>query len=465
MSLIALLLSTSLWLLSVAKAATPSNANGPVGSTTPEGTTIWQTLLQQSKVLAPMERFEMAQSACIAGSAIGCSTAGELIVSGATDTFDAPKAVELFQQGCDLGNANACQGVGLMLVQGIGIAADIEKGQSTIRKSCEANNAMACANLGLMLTLDRFGAPNTKLAEIYFLRAQSLQPDNELAQRGLAELGSTRQAIVASGSPNTNLARTELRGRQINLSANGSNDFVAMSQASKPETRCSNSVIEALNSLSRKIQTRPSWDTPTPTTKVPVSDLESIGLMLALPQSDRLTLTGPDESEPAVPLIQDCIAENRAALNAVLSQTWTVAPETLGVQAAFQLLAKKDTLQNPSPAPQTILLILVTGETGQNDAAGSTMSLASKVIAQYEYTCDSSRGRVVFGIQFDRQSKLVGYEGFAGKEEVPLVATHLASVAQKLACTSESERYLWTKLSGLEAALSLRFEKDQQQTP
>ena len=465
MSLIALLSITATCLLSAAEAVTPSNSNGPTGSTTPEGTTIWQTLLQQSKVLAPMERFQMAQSACVAGSAIGCSTAGELIVSGATDTFDAPKAVELFQQGCDLGNANACQGVGLMLVQGIGIAADIEKGQSAIRKSCEADNAMACANLGLILTLEQFGTPNTKLAETYFLRAQSLQPDNELANKGLAALSSTPPANNVGRRPNTKSVRTELRGRQINLTPNASENLVAGPKTDKPETRCSYTLIEALNSLNQKAQTRPSWEKPAATTKVRASDLESIGLMLALPRSEEPSLNGPGNSDRALPSIHDCLAANRTALDVVLSQTWTVAPKQLGADAAFQLLVKKDTLPNTPPAPQTILLILVAQEPGQNQTAGSTLSLASKIIARYEYTCGSSLGRVVFGVQFDRQSKLIGYEGFAGKADVPLIATHLARVAQKVACASESERHLWTKLSGLEAALSLQFEQDQQQTP
>lgn len=465
-SLRAFLFAGALCLSMVANAASHPPAVGSVGQTTAEGDAIWQTLIQQSKSLAPMARFEMAQSVCDAGSAIGCATAGELIISGATDTFDAPKAAELFQRGCDLGNANACQGIGLMLIQGIGIANDLEKGQRAIEKSCAADNAMACANLGLMFSLGTFGAQDLKRAEAYYQRAQSLEPDNELARQGLQTSGSASFADKADAVPPFKDEPTELRGRLIEFAPHDQDKPSALPKSRELWPECNTRLIEALNSFSRKPQTRPSWDAPSAANKASVSELESIGLMLALPRAAAAPPVNATDDRRPTPSMRDCISENRSALDAVLGQTWTLAPEALGVKAAFQILQEPGEIQATPDAPQTLLLIVKSADPPQQDNPDSRLSLASKVIARYQFRCGSSDARLVFGVEFDSQSKLVGVTGFPETAATPLNnAKQLDTIAQRVACTAPAERQVWTKLSGLEAALALRFDQVQQRTP
>lgn len=433
------------------KAQRATTGTGDLGSTTTDGNTYWvaaQLALQRGESEAA---FTSSDRACQEGTAIACSVAGEMIVQGQTKMGTPEQSVALFQKGCDLGNANACQGLGLMLVQGIGITADAKKGQNVMQKACQASNAMACVNLGLMFKMGMFGSPNHRDADLYFKRALTLQPDNEMALQALAENSQTAQIKPSTGTPPKPTApttqTTELRGRLTTTPG------PAAASATAPQlvqASCWDSVAASWNAAREAGPVKPNWNTAPATQSVTLSDAQTIGLLMLVASTAGSTSPAGTQSLAA------CQSHFEAALKRILNQPWTIAPNSLAENTLSQLNPPIDLAAGNATKEQTLLLII--------DAGGGTVRPhlhADKAFALFRVTCDAGEVTPLFYFQTDRQGKLRA--AMSSFNAAP--PTTISDRARRLGCAPQSERRLWTQLSGLEAALSLRFEKDQQQTP
>ncbi|HCP64010.1 MAG TPA: hypothetical protein DIU09_05400 [Hyphomonadaceae bacterium] len=433
------------------KAQRATAGTGDLGSTTTEGNTYWvaaQLALQRGEGEAA---FTSSDRACQEGTAIACTVAGEMIVQGQTKMGTPEQSVALFQKGCDLGNANACQGLGLMLVQGIGVAADAKKGQNVMQKACQASNAMACVNLGLMYRMGLFGPPNPKEANLYLNRALALQPDNELALQAIKEIGQAPQVRPPAGSPQKpsapTVSTTELRGRLA------SNPAPAMTAASGPQAApntCWDYVTTQWNTAREFTPSKPTWNPPASVQAVTLGDAQTIGLLMLMASRSGATLPAGIQS------LADCQSHYETALRAFLRQQWTIAPNALAQNTVMQVNPSIELAGQTANGEQTLLLMI--------DIGGSSPRpppYADKTFAMFRVNCDAGEVTPQFFFQTDRQGKLQP----ATTSSIAAPPATVSERARRLGCAPQSERRLWTQLSGLEAALSLRFEQDQQQTP
>ncbi len=433
------------------EARQPIAATGDLGSTTTDGNTFWvaaQLALQRGESEAA---FTSSDRACQEGTAIACSVAGEMIVQNQTKMGTPEQSVALFQKGCNLGNANACQGLGLMLVQGIGITADAKKGQNVMQKACQASNAMACVNLGLMFRLGLFGSANHNEADLYFKRALALQPDNEMALQAMEENSQTTQVNPSTGAPPKPTAPTtqtiELRGKLTNTSA----PMPASDTGQKlVPTSCWDSVTTPWNAAREADPVKPTWNTAAVAQAVTLSDTQTIGLLILVASKSGGAVT------PGTQTLAACQSHFEAALKRVANQPWNIAPNSLAENTLIQMNPPIDLAEGTETREQTLLLII--------DAAGGgprRHAQADKAFALFRVNCDAGEVTPHFLFQTDRQGKLG--QAMTGSNAAPPAA--VSDRARRLGCAPESERRLWTQLSGLDAALSLRFEQDQQQTP
>ncbi|MFN9610963.1 MAG: tetratricopeptide repeat protein [Hyphomonadaceae bacterium] len=433
------------------KAQSPITGTGDLGSTTTGGNTFWvtaQVALQRGESEAA---FTSSDRACQEGTAIACSVAGEMIVQGQTRMGTPEQSVALFQKGCDLGNANACQGLGLMLVQGIGITADAQKGRSVMQKACQASNAMACVNLGLMFKMGLFGSPNHREADLYFKRALTLQPDNKMALQALAENSQAAQgkpSVSGPPKPATPMKQTtELRGR---LTTPPASTPIPATAPQMVATTCWDSVSTLWNAARDARPSKPTWNTAASAQTLRLSEAQTIGLlMLAASKSATGASSGPQT-------LAACQRDVEPELKQLLSQPWTIAPNSSAENTLIQMNPPINLADRLASTDQTLLLII--------DAGGSTPRRhpqADKAFALVRVSCDGGGATPLFFFQTDRQGKV--RPALTGSNAA--LPTAVTDRARRLGCAPQSERRLWTQLSGLEAALSLRFEQDQQQTP
>ena len=433
------------------KAQRATTGTGDLGSTTTDGNTYWvaaQLALQRGESEAA---FTSSDRACQEGTAIACSVAGEMIVQGQTNMGTPEQSVALFRKGCDLGNANACQGLGLMLVQGIGITADAKKGQDVMQKACQASNAMACVNLGLMFKMGMFGSPNHREADLYFKRALALQPENEMALQAMAENNQTEQVKPPSGAspkpPATTTQRTELRGRLKSTPG----PTPASAQAPQlAQATCWDRIAASWNAAREARPAKPTWNTTASAQTIRLSDAQTIGLLvLVASNSTNAVSNGPQT-------LAACQSDFEPGLKKLLSQPWAIAPNSLAENTLIQMNPPIDLAEGNATKEQTLLLII---DAGGN--AARRHAQADKAFALFKVNCDVGEVTPLFFFQTDRQGKL--QPTTTSSNVAP--PTAVSDRAQRLGCVPQSERRLWTQLSGLEAALSLHFEQDQQQTP
>jgi hypothetical protein len=372
-----------------------------------------------------------------------------MIVQSQTKLGTPEQSVALFQKGCDLGNANACQGLGLMLVQGIGVAADAQKGRSVMQKACQASNAMACANLGLMFRMGLFGPPDYTEANVHLKRALALQPDNDLALQATKENGQVAQVNPSAKRPREPPARatasTKLSGR---LASNPA-QVPAAAPIDAPTT-CWDNITKQWNKLRESDPVKPTWNNPASSQAAALTDTQTIGLlMLVASESGAAPPTG-------IQSLADCQNHFETTLKALLGQIWTIAPNDLAKNTVVQFNPPVDLAGHTATREQTLMLMI--------DAGGSAArrhAQADKAFALFKVNCDVGEVTPLFFFQTDRQGKL--QPTTTSSNVAP--PTAVSDRAQRLGCVPQSERRLWTQLSGLEAALSLHFEQDQQQTP
>ena len=445
---------TLLTLLAVAqvsqvKAQQAIAGSGDLGSTTADGNTYWvaaQLALQHGE---NESAFTSSERACREGAAIACSVAGEMIVQGKTALGTPEQGVAMFQRGCELGNANACQGFGLMLVQGIGVTADTKKGQSAMQKACEANNAMACVNLGRMFEMGLFGSPNHEVANLYFNRALVLQPNLalNLQASNQSDLAARTKLPTNSQSkpPAATAGSVELRGRLV------SNPRLEPTVApDSVQATCKAHAAAQWNKLRDAPQTKPTWNTEGLGQASTQADAQTIGLaLLAANVLDTKITENGDE-------IASCQSQFEPSLKRLLEQPWSLAPGALAPNTLVQIAPIMGTSTGTADGEQFLLLIVDLG------VRSSRRPLhADKGFAFYRVNCDAAEVTPIFYFQTDGQGKLP----LASVDGAATASAAISDRARKLGCATQSERRLWTQLSSLEAAMALRFEQDQQQTP
>lgn len=418
---------------------------GDQGSTTSDGNGFWvaaQLAFQRGESEAA---FSASDRACRAGTAIACSVAGEMIIQGKIAMGTPEQSAALFQRGCELGNANACQGLGLMLVQGIGIAADSKRGQAAMSKACQASNATACANLGLMHKMGMFGASNLQEANHYLKKALSLQPENEVALQALADMKANENS---SPSPTSRpqqsgpvVQPTELRGR---LTVNP----LSSSPAVGTRMDCWSNFTAHWNLARDASPAKPNWDRIEGPKSAKFDDTETIGaLIIAAGGSGRregLEANG----------LTSCQSHYEADVRMLVRQPWAIAPNALSPNTLLQFNPILGQAYSSAAGDLTLLVITDTQASGPR-----RITFAKRGIALFRINCDTAAAAPLFYFETDAQGKIS-----PSRTQTP-PPTALSGRASVLGCTPPAERRLWTELSGLEAALSLRFEQDQQQTP
>lgn len=174
---------------------------GAEGATSGEGNALWLEAQFAFRSGETEKTISTAIAACDAGTFIGCSLAGELLISNAENAEDVVKAVSLFGRGCEGGNANACQGFGLARIQGVGGRADQLQGRTALQKACDLGNAMGCNNFGTMTMSGLLGTPDLALAKVLFRRALQLAPEDPIAREGLANLSEQQRNTSPRSQP------------------------------------------------------------------------------------------------------------------------------------------------------------------------------------------------------------------------------------------------------------------------
>lgn len=419
--------------------------SGDLGSTTSDGNAYWVAAQLAMRRGENEVAFTSSDRACQAGTAIACAVAGEMIVQGKTQMGTPEQAVALFQRGCDLRNANACQGLGLMLVQGIGVAADAKKGQRVMETACQAGSAMACANLGLMLKMGFLGQPNPTEAQRYFSQALALQPNNEVALQAMNDQSqSVQHASSKSSQPNPPVPRSqikELRGRIAVRSptAAGAREELAS---------CWESVSAHWNLARESGPRKPTWNALPPTHAAQFDDAQTMATLILLATKAGATI--PTDT----PTLAACQSHFEPILWTLLRQPWSIAPNDLSKNSLVQINPLLQFDGSAATAEQTILIMVQT-----NGGNARRPLYADRGFALYRVNCNAAAVTPVFYFQTDGEGKLASSAGTAAPP------TLLADRAQRLGCAGHAERLLWTQLSSFEAALSIRFEQDQQQTP
>lgn len=419
--------------------------SGDLGNTTSDGNAYWVAAQLAMRRGENEGAFTSSDRACQAGTAIACAVAGEMIVQGKTTMGTPEQGVVLFQRGCDLRNANACLGLGLMLVQGIGVAADPKKGRKVMESACQAGNAMACANLGLMLKMGFLGPPNQTEAQRYFSQALALQPRNEVALQAMRDQSQLVQnAHSTTPQPNPTVQSpqtTELRGR---IAA----QHPTAAGTKEGSASCWESVSAHWNLTRETGPRKPTWN-PLPSAQaVQLGDAQTIATLILIKSKAGATI--PTDTHTLVA----CHSHFEPILRNFLRQPWAIAPNDLSKNTLVQMNPLLQFDGSPAIAEQTILIMVDT-----NAGNARRPIYADRGFAVYQVNCTAASVTPILFFQTDRQGEL------ATSAETAAPSTLLADRAQRLGCVPQSERRLWTQLSGLEAALLLRFEKDQQQTP
>ena len=451
------------------KAQISDPLKGSVGTTTTAGNGHWvsaQVAIKQGSLDAA---FLGADRACQEGTAIACAFAGELIIQGKAPLATPEQSAGLFKRGCELGNANACQGIGLMLVQGIGISEDVQAGKAFMDRACSAQNAMACTNLGLMYKMGLFGPPNRAQSEAYLSQALHMQPDNEVAQRALAEVGAMQNQAGEENLPGSLQQLATLRGR-AEPETGATDSPNSQSIVAKPIANlCQRHVITALMDVGSQDPRKPSWNFA-PGSRLDAARItRQIELLLAF--TDAGAALAADNVEPSVPSdlpeLDDCEAAYSDQIKAFDETPWLLAAVEPRQPIIYAVTRASDAASPSEANIRKITLI-----TDSRRTSGSKKDLSSgvwngKTLSSFQVSCQANEILPLFALQFDQQSKLVAGSGLPLVPPDPpgeAIQTR-GEIARTLACAPPQQITTPATILPLEAAMSLRFEQDQQQAP
>ncbi|MCZ7681280.1 MAG: hypothetical protein M5U28_21830 [Sandaracinaceae bacterium] len=76
-------------------------------------------------------------SACEAGDAAACVTAGRAFETGEGAPVDDARALALYERGCDGGEARGCTALGARFYGGRGVARDDARARALFTRACE----------------------------------------------------------------------------------------------------------------------------------------------------------------------------------------------------------------------------------------------------------------------------------------------------------------------------------------
>lgn len=446
------------------KAQASDPKTGSVGSTTTSGNSHWvsaQVAIGQGAVDAA---FLSADRACQEGTAIACAFAGELIIQGQASLATPEQSAGLFKRGCELGNANACQGIGLMLVQGIGIAEDAKAGRAFMERACQSENAMACANLGLMHKMGMFGPPNQVQAMEYLNQALLLMPENEIAKAALVELqakapqraGGERTASATQGPILRGRAESDKQAATV---MNESKSLQSQSELTLCQRAAFTGLVESYDPDPKK----PSWNLTPNTGTDPSQTNSQVVLLLALSAKDPADFNPSMEGNTTIslPRLSDCEAKYSIQIKALEETNWRLAAAEPNQTIIYAASASKEGRST------TITMIIDSEEKSEARHKISSGLWSSRSISTYNIDCQSNEPRLLLALQFDARSRLFAASGLPFSTVVEPVATLAkhAEIARTLACAPPQQVPSPANTYRLQAALSLRFERDQQQTP
>jgi len=445
------------------KAQIADPKTGAVGTTTTNGNGHWvsaQVAISQGSLDAA---FLAADRACQEGTAIACAFAGELIIQGQAPLATPEQSAGLFKRGCELGNANACQGIGLMLVQGIGIAEDVKSGKAFMDRACGAQNAMACANLGLMYKMGLFGPANKVQTEAYLKEALRMQPDNEVAQNALAELQAETTRTATSQLP------SQLRGRGETNKNVEPLTGVAAKSASPSLTMCQRSMIPALMDVGRQDPQKPSWNIAPDSSLDATRITRQIELLLAF--TDASAAPATPSSEPSgpvdLPTLAACEDAYASRVKAFGETAWLLAAVEPQETIIYATTHSGDAT---SPLETNVEMITLIADSRRRSEPGKGLSNGlwdGKILSSYRVVCRIGEVTPLIVLEFDQKSRLMASSGFSqpkGSSSLEPAAKR-SEIVKTLACASPQQAVSTAATHSLQAALSLRFEKDQQQTP
>jgi hypothetical protein len=445
-------------------------STGKLGSTTTNGNGHWvsaQVAISQGSIETA---YLAADRACQEGTAIACSFAGELIIQGRVPLATPEQSAGLFKRGCELGNANACQGIGLMLVQGIGITENAQAGKRYMERACEAENSMACTNLGLMHKMGMFGPPNDIQAEAYLKQALDLLPENETATTTLTELQAKNNQKAEGGLSATLRQASILRGRSD--TDKPIQNLVAPSQSAiaKPNpVQCERATFDALMGGNNQDLKKPAGHL-TPHINVGSNWITSqVELLLAFSEAGQ-TLAAPNADGAAsivLPNVADCAAAYANFIKAIKDMAWLLASVESHKQIIYGVSGRNEVTAASPSQQKTITFITERQRTADPNEAVSNDLWNNKNLSAYRVNCQTKEATLILSLQFDPRSRLVGSSktpSLNTAQPQVIIEKH-AEMARAIACASPQQAVATAATHSLQAALSLRFEKDQQQTP
>jgi TPR repeat protein len=105
---------------------------------------------------SPEAKLDAYSSACAAGCATACDSAGTLRKQGPPELRNESDAVGLFERGCAAKITHACVELGFLYRTGRGVAGDYEAAKKAYKTACDLEDGDGCSGLG-DLARDRAG--------------------------------------------------------------------------------------------------------------------------------------------------------------------------------------------------------------------------------------------------------------------------------------------------------------------
>jgi uncharacterized protein len=131
---------------------------------------------------------------CEGGDMHACAILGGMHFYGHGVPKDRARAFRLAATACDGGNFFGCSNATAALLLGEGVGRNTEVALKYSLKGCALGYAKACADVGLAYTQGRGAPKNLALAEDFYERATSIDPDAPDARKGLQQVRNLRLA-------------------------------------------------------------------------------------------------------------------------------------------------------------------------------------------------------------------------------------------------------------------------------
>jgi hypothetical protein len=239
--------------------------------------------------------------------------------------------------------------------------------------------------------------------------------------------------------------------------------------AARVANLCQRHVITALMDVGSQDLKKPSWNFAPGSSLDAARITRQIELLLAF--TDAGAAPAADSVEPSipsdVPKLADCEAAYADQIKAFGETPWLQA-----AVEARQPIIYAVTRASDGASPSEANIRKITLITDGRRTSGSKKDLSNgvwngKTLSSFQVSCQANEISPLFALQFDQQSKLVAGIGLPLVPPDPpgeAIQTR-GEIARTLACAPPQQIATPERSLPLEAALSLRFEQDQQQTP